>query len=209
MNIEIPTISVLLLWHTAHEGSTILLCSALLSCWSRASLQISDTQPEAGKKIQIHSFARVVSYDLQDEPCVQINHKYEYELSICVTLLQLLQQNLEANFYSGKVSWDEVSPNDAAALLKKFIRELPAPLLTAEYLNTFSAVRGQWTAPWTLLFSLQRFAMWWAPAAVAPIPECRFYDWIPVEIFWCHAAQATKQRELSAVLHHIYTPSIF
>lgn len=56
---------------------------------------------------------------------------------------QLLQQNLEANFYSGNVSWDEVSPNDAAALLKKFIRELPAPLLTAEYLNTFSAVRGQ------------------------------------------------------------------
>nr|XP_043872962.1 rho GTPase-activating protein 40 isoform X2 [Solea senegalensis] len=55
--------------------------------------------------------------------------------------IKLLQQNLEANFYSGQVSWEEVSPNDAAALLKKFIRELPAPLLTAEYLNTFSAVR--------------------------------------------------------------------
>lgn len=55
--------------------------------------------------------------------------------------IKLLQQNLETNFYSGQVSWDEVSPNDAAALLKKFIRELPAPLLTPEYLNTFSAVR--------------------------------------------------------------------
>ncbi|XP_074533969.1 rho GTPase-activating protein 40 isoform X1 [Halichoeres trimaculatus] len=55
--------------------------------------------------------------------------------------IKLLQQNFETNFYSGKVSWDEVNPNDAAALLKKFIRELPAPLLTAEYLNTFSAVR--------------------------------------------------------------------
>ncbi|XP_071375591.1 rho GTPase-activating protein 40 [Centroberyx affinis] len=55
--------------------------------------------------------------------------------------IKLLQQNLETNFYSGAVSWDEVSPNDAAALLKKFIRELPAPLLTAEHLNTFSAVR--------------------------------------------------------------------
>lgn len=67
---------------------------------------------------------------------------------ICANLaptVQLLQQNLETNFYSGLVSWDEVSPNDAAALLKKFIRELPAPLLTPEYLNTFSAVRGQWT----------------------------------------------------------------
>lgn len=55
--------------------------------------------------------------------------------------IKMLQQNLESNFYSGHVNWDEVSPNDAAALLKKFIRELPAPLLTAEYLNTFSAVR--------------------------------------------------------------------
>ncbi|KAM9798975.1 rho GTPase-activating protein 40 isoform X3 [Syngnathus typhle] len=55
--------------------------------------------------------------------------------------IKLLQQNLEANFYTGQVKWEEVSPNDAAALLKKFIRELPAPLLTAEYLNTFSAVR--------------------------------------------------------------------
>ncbi|XP_058487154.1 rho GTPase-activating protein 40 [Solea solea] len=55
--------------------------------------------------------------------------------------IKLLQQNLEANFYSGQVNLEEVSPNDAAALLKKFIRELPAPLLTAEYLNTFSAVR--------------------------------------------------------------------
>ncbi|XP_043977906.1 rho GTPase-activating protein 40 isoform X1 [Gambusia affinis] len=55
--------------------------------------------------------------------------------------IKLLQQNLEANFYKGRFIWDEVSPNDAAALLKKFIRELPDPLLTAEYLNTFSAVR--------------------------------------------------------------------
>ncbi|XP_061544266.1 rho GTPase-activating protein 40 isoform X2 [Phycodurus eques] len=55
--------------------------------------------------------------------------------------IKLLQQNLEANFYTGQIKWEEVSPNDAATLLKKFIRELPAPLLTTEYLNTFSAVR--------------------------------------------------------------------
>uniref|UniRef100_A0A672L0W8 Rho GTPase-activating protein 40-like n=2 Tax=Sinocyclocheilus grahami TaxID=75366 RepID=A0A672L0W8_SINGR len=55
--------------------------------------------------------------------------------------IKVLQQMLENSFYSGSFSWDEVSPNDAAALLKKFIRELPAPLLTVEHLNTFSAVR--------------------------------------------------------------------
>ncbi|KAJ7998874.1 hypothetical protein DPEC_G00209500 [Dallia pectoralis] len=55
--------------------------------------------------------------------------------------IKKLQQDLEQKFYSGGFSWDEVSPNDAAALLKKFIRELPSPLLTAEHLNIFSAVR--------------------------------------------------------------------
>ncbi|XP_055774048.1 rho GTPase-activating protein 40-like isoform X2 [Salvelinus fontinalis] len=55
--------------------------------------------------------------------------------------IKKLQQDLEQNFYSGGFSWDEVSPNDVAALLKKFIRELPSPLLTAEHLNTFSAAR--------------------------------------------------------------------
>lgn len=56
----------------------------------------------------------------------------------------MLQQKLETSFYTGQFSWDDVNPNDAAALLKKFIRELPAPLLTSEYVNTFSAVRGWW-----------------------------------------------------------------
>ncbi|XP_056607030.1 rho GTPase-activating protein 40 [Triplophysa dalaica] len=55
--------------------------------------------------------------------------------------IKVLQQKLEKSFYGGSFCWDEVSPNDAAALLKKFIRELPAPLLTPEHLNTFSAVR--------------------------------------------------------------------
>ncbi|XP_056130531.1 rho GTPase-activating protein 40 isoform X2 [Lampris incognitus] len=55
--------------------------------------------------------------------------------------IKLLQQSLETTFYSGAMSWDDISPNDAAALLKKFIREMPSPLLTAEHLNTFSAVR--------------------------------------------------------------------
>lgn len=55
--------------------------------------------------------------------------------------IKVLQQNLEKSFYGGSFCWDDVSPNDAAALLKKFIRELPAPLLTAEHLDTFSAVR--------------------------------------------------------------------
>ncbi|XP_072259818.1 rho GTPase-activating protein 40 isoform X2 [Pyxicephalus adspersus] len=55
--------------------------------------------------------------------------------------IKSLQQRLEKNFYAGLFSWDEVNPHDVAGLLKLFLRELPAPLLTAEYLPAFSAVQ--------------------------------------------------------------------
>ncbi|XP_073411444.1 rho GTPase-activating protein 40 isoform X2 [Dendrobates tinctorius] len=64
-------------------------------------------------------------------------------LRICgsQTRMKSLQQRLEKNFYAGLFSWDEVNPHDAAGLLKLFLRELPAPLLTAEYLHAFTAVQ--------------------------------------------------------------------
>ncbi|XP_045430647.1 rho GTPase-activating protein 40 isoform X1 [Pipistrellus kuhlii] len=51
-----------------------------------------------------------------------------------------LEQKLERDFHAGLFSWDEVHLNDASDLLKRFIRELPAPLLTAEYLPAFAVV---------------------------------------------------------------------
>uniref|UniRef100_A0A8C9AXL0 Rho GTPase activating protein 40 n=1 Tax=Prolemur simus TaxID=1328070 RepID=A0A8C9AXL0_PROSS len=51
-----------------------------------------------------------------------------------------LEQRLERDFYTGLFSWDEVHHNDASDLLKRFIRKLPAPLLTAEYLPAFAVV---------------------------------------------------------------------
>ncbi|GAB1287144.1 Rho GTPase-activating protein 40 [Apodemus speciosus] len=51
-----------------------------------------------------------------------------------------LEQKLERDFYAGLVRWDKVHPNDASDLLKRFLRRLPAPLLTAEYLPAFASV---------------------------------------------------------------------
>lgn len=51
-----------------------------------------------------------------------------------------LEQKLERDFYAGLFSWDEVHHNDASDLLKRFIRKLPTPLLTAEYLPAFAVV---------------------------------------------------------------------
>lgn len=63
------------------------------------------------------------------------------------SLLQGLEQKLERDFHTGLFSWDEVHLNDASDLLKRFIRELPAPLLTAEYLPAFAVVPSEQPCP--------------------------------------------------------------
>ncbi|XP_006227742.1 rho GTPase-activating protein 18 isoform X2 [Rattus norvegicus] len=53
-----------------------------------------------------------------------------------------LCQELEAKFYEGTFNWESVKQHDAASLLKLFLRELPQPLLSTEYLKAFQAVQN-------------------------------------------------------------------
>ncbi|XP_036375027.1 rho GTPase-activating protein 28-like isoform X1 [Megalops cyprinoides] len=53
-----------------------------------------------------------------------------------------LRQELEAKFYEDRFDWEQVRQNDAAGLLKMFIRELPCPLLTLQHLPAFLAVQN-------------------------------------------------------------------
>ncbi|XP_030067771.1 rho GTPase-activating protein 40 isoform X2 [Microcaecilia unicolor] len=55
--------------------------------------------------------------------------------------IKSLQQKLENDFYAGLFSWEEVHQNDISGLLKRFIRELPTPLLTTEYISAFASVQ--------------------------------------------------------------------
>ncbi|XP_063311772.1 rho GTPase-activating protein 40 isoform X2 [Pelobates fuscus] len=57
------------------------------------------------------------------------------------TRIKSLKQCLEQRFYDGLFGWDDVNPHDASGLLKLFLRELPTPLLTSEYLPAFTAVQ--------------------------------------------------------------------
>lgn len=56
------------------------------------------------------------------------------------TRVKALCQELESSFYEGLFPWQHLKQHDASSLLKLFIRELPHPLLTVEYLNAFIAV---------------------------------------------------------------------
>uniref|UniRef100_A0A8C7Z952 Rho GTPase activating protein 18 n=1 Tax=Oryzias sinensis TaxID=183150 RepID=A0A8C7Z952_9TELE len=56
------------------------------------------------------------------------------------TRVKALCQELDSSFCEGTFPWQQVKQHDAASILKLFIRELPHPLLTVEYLNAFIAV---------------------------------------------------------------------
>uniref|UniRef100_A0A8C7L4L8 Rho GTPase activating protein 28 n=1 Tax=Oncorhynchus kisutch TaxID=8019 RepID=A0A8C7L4L8_ONCKI len=56
-----------------------------------------------------------------------------------------LRQELEQKFYEERFDWEQVRHNDAAGLLKMFIRELPYPLLTLQHLPAFAAAQSECT----------------------------------------------------------------
>ncbi|XP_078256288.1 rho GTPase-activating protein 18 isoform X1 [Rhinoraja longicauda] len=58
------------------------------------------------------------------------------------TRIKSLCEELEAKFYEGTLNWENVRQHDAASILKLFVRELPHPLVTLEYLDTFLAVQN-------------------------------------------------------------------
>ncbi|XP_041361812.1 rho GTPase-activating protein 18-like isoform X2 [Gigantopelta aegis] len=59
-----------------------------------------------------------------------------------VSRVKQLRRDLEDYFYSGNFSWKDVLPMDAAAVMKQFLRELPVPLMTYNYLEAFSQVEN-------------------------------------------------------------------
>ncbi|XP_078069843.1 rho GTPase-activating protein 18 [Mustelus asterias] len=56
--------------------------------------------------------------------------------------IKSLREELETTFYEGTFNWENVRQHDAASILKFFVRELPHPLVTLEYLDAFLAVQN-------------------------------------------------------------------
>lgn len=61
----------------------------------------------------------------------------------CSICFKSLCEELEAKFYEGTLNWENVRQHDAASILKLFVRELPHPLVTLEYLDAFLAVQSK------------------------------------------------------------------
>ncbi|XP_052249565.1 uncharacterized protein LOC127857188 [Dreissena polymorpha] len=57
------------------------------------------------------------------------------------TRIKTLRQEMEEKFYQGTFRWGpDLTPYDVATLMKQFLRDLPVPLLTDEYIDAFAQV---------------------------------------------------------------------
>ncbi|XP_072175933.1 rho GTPase-activating protein 18-like [Diadema setosum] len=54
--------------------------------------------------------------------------------------IKQLSEQIERDFYDGKFRFDDLRVNDAVGLLKQFLRDMPTPILTWEYVNAFAMV---------------------------------------------------------------------
>ncbi len=54
--------------------------------------------------------------------------------------LQVFKHEIDCKFNQGEFSFKDMKASDACSLLKMFIRQLPVPLLTREYLPAFASI---------------------------------------------------------------------
>ncbi|KAG7282094.1 hypothetical protein CRUP_023610 [Coryphaenoides rupestris] len=105
-----------------------------------ATLLEQDQRRKAGTKVPL-ILQRLISHieneGLDTEGLLRIPGSATRVKSVC--------QDLECGFYEDTFPWQQLKQHDAASLLKKFIRELPHPLLTVKYLNAFISVDSRWS----------------------------------------------------------------
>ncbi|KAF4024561.1 hypothetical protein G4228_016707 [Cervus hanglu yarkandensis] len=148
------------------KGDDAMLLTYRVPKDKTGTTRIGDLAPQDMKKvchlalIELTALYDVLGIELKQQKAVKIKTKDSG--LFCVPLTVLLEQDqkkipgtriplifqknlcqeLEAKFYEGTFNWESVKQHDAASLLKLFIRELPQPLLSVEYLKAFQAVQN-------------------------------------------------------------------
>uniref|UniRef100_A0A4W5KBZ4 Rho GTPase activating protein 18 n=1 Tax=Hucho hucho TaxID=62062 RepID=A0A4W5KBZ4_9TELE len=100
-----------------------------------AALLEQDQRRQPGTKVPI-ILQRLISH-IEDEG---LNTEGLLRIPGAAIRVKAVCVELEGKFYEGLFPWESLKQHDAASLLKLFIRELPHPLLTVEYLSAFIAV---------------------------------------------------------------------
>ena len=54
--------------------------------------------------------------------------------------MKAMVEELELLFAAGVFKWEDRRVSDVASLLKRFLRELPSPMLTRDYMRSFASI---------------------------------------------------------------------
>ncbi|XP_035650247.1 rho GTPase-activating protein 18-like isoform X2 [Oncorhynchus keta] len=100
-----------------------------------AALLEQDQRRQPGTKVPI--ILQRLIFHIEEEG---LDTEWLLRIPGSATRVKAVHVELEGKFYEGLFSWESLKQHDAASLLKLFIRELPHPLLTVEYLIAFMAV---------------------------------------------------------------------
>ncbi|KAM9421707.1 rho GTPase-activating protein 18-like isoform 1-T1 [Salvelinus alpinus] len=100
-----------------------------------ATLLEQDQRRQSGTKVPI--ILQRLIFHIEEEG---LDTEWLLRIPGSATRVKAVHVELEGKFYEGLFSWESLKQHDAASLLKLFIRELPHPLLTVEYLSAFMAV---------------------------------------------------------------------
>ncbi|XP_021467484.2 rho GTPase-activating protein 18 isoform X1 [Oncorhynchus mykiss] len=100
-----------------------------------ATLLEQDQRRQPGTKVPI--ILQRLIFHIEEEG---LDTEWLLRIPGSATRVKAVHVELEGKFYEGLFSWESLKQHDAASLLKLFIRELPHPLLTVEYLIAFMAV---------------------------------------------------------------------
>ncbi|XP_024275750.1 rho GTPase-activating protein 18 isoform X3 [Oncorhynchus tshawytscha] len=103
-----------------------------------ATLLEQDQRRQPGTKVPI--ILQRLIFHIEEEG---LDTEWLLRIPGSATRVKAVHVELEGKFYEGLFSWESLKQHDAASLLKLFIRELPHPLLTVEYLIAFMAVLSQ------------------------------------------------------------------
>ncbi|XP_067337679.1 rho GTPase-activating protein 18 isoform X2 [Channa argus] len=119
----------------AHKAVKVKTKESGLFCVPLATLLDQDQRRAPGTKVPF-ILQRLITH-IEEEG---LDTEGLLRIPGAATRVKSLCQELESCFYDGMFPWQQLKQHDAASLLKLFIRELPHPLLTVEYLNAFIAV---------------------------------------------------------------------
>ena len=88
------------------------------------------------------AFSNISGFEIKINLCPKAFNIFVF-VFVYLFFTQQLREEIESAFYDGKFKFEDLRINDVVGLLKQFLRDLPTPILTLDYINAFAMVESK------------------------------------------------------------------